>query len=852
MRAVATSDAASLASAPAHLWEQRAALCFTVLSLLILILIGPRAGESWATIPAFVPAYQAAVALNDLVTAALLLGLSRGGRWPLLLLAAGYLYTALLAVAHALSFPGAFAPAGLFGGPQTTIWLWLFWHLPFPVVVLTYALTSDRSGEALKHDAGTLTPVTAAVVTPGVAAGACILLTAVWHDALPPLMSGNGYIPGVTRPILTLPFFASLLALAALVVRTRLRRSLDLWLAVALGAWAVEVLLSALLNTGRFQAGFYVGRLYGLFASSAVLVSLLLATAALQRRLVHSLAGERDLAQAELQERETRLRFATEHAEIGLWDVDLVNDTLMWPPRVKAMFGISANVPVSLADFYAGLHPDDAAATAAAFSAAADPDRRALYDVEFRAVGKEDGTVRWVAAKGRGIFDDTGRCVRVIGTAIDISARKEAEQILSQSEVELRRLNEDLESRVAEEIAAREAAQAQLAHAQRMEALGQLAGGIAHDINNVLQAAGGGAALIERRPGDPEAVRRLARMVVEATERGSAVTRRLLAFSRRGDLRAEALDPLALLTDMREILTHTLGAGIGVRVEALPGLPLLLADKSQLETVVVNLAANARDAMDGHGIITLGALAEIMGEQRRRHDPTSPKPGAYVRLSVSDTGKGMAPEVLVRAAEPFFTTKERGKGTGLGLAMARGFTEQSGGALRIESAPHRGTTVLLWFPMAAAAATPRMPAEAAAPGLMMADLRRILLVDDDAVVREITAEGLEVAGFAVLTATDGASGLALLDAGEAVDLLVCDFSMPAMDGVAVIREAQSRRPGLPAILLTGFATNAAELAIGGAVSGTFSLLRKPITATQLAERIAVLLEGTLTTPGGRH
>ncbi len=547
-------------------------------------------------------------------------------------------------------------------------------------------------------------------------------------------------------------------------------------------------------------------------------------------------------AEGALRESEARLRLATEAAEVGFWDVDLLQDRMIWPPRVKGMFGISADVPVSMKDFYEGLHPDDREATAEAFAAACDTHRRAVYDVEYRAVGKEDGVVRWVAAKGRAVFDASGRAVRVIGTAIDITPRKRAEAALAESEAELRSLNEALEARVREEVAAREEAQARAAQAQRMEALGQLAGGVAHDFNNVLQAVAGGARLIEARGDDPQRVRRLARMIAEAARRGASITRRLLAFSRRADLRAEAVDAAALLEDMREILSHTLGTGIEVRVQALAALPPLLADKGQLETVLVNLAANARDAMGGAGVITLsGIVEEVPRRSRGPAHPAALKAGAYLRLSVSDTGVGMDRATLARAAEPFFTTKPPGKGTGLGLAMARGFAEQSGRALSIESAPGRGTTIRLWLPVAAADALPDVgPVTTDRPGQRGGRVR-VLLVDDEALVREITTEGLEAAGYAVLSVGSAAEAVEFLDSGQAVELLITDLSMPGMDGIALIREAQKRRPGLRAILLTGFATDAAELAVGGAIRGTFSLLRKPIEPSALAERAAVLL-----------
>ncbi len=425
-------------------------------------------------------------------------------------------------------------------------------------------------------------------------------------------------------------------------------------------------------------------------------------------------------------------------------------------------------------------------------------------------------------------------------TAAIAIERRQAEKALRAGEEQLRQLNQDLKRRVEQEVAEREAAQLQLAHAQRMEALGQLAGGIAHDFNNVLQAIQGGGALIERRPADPEGVRRLARLITDAAGRGAGVTRRLLAFARRDHLRAEPVNPAELLTDMHEILAHTLGAGIEVRLKVAPHLPMLMADRGQLETVLVNLATNGRDAMPEGGTLTLAAYAETVG-----HDQATQRaqlaPGAYVRMAVTDTGLGMDDATLAHAAEPFFTTKPVGQGTGLGLAMASGFAAQSGGGFDIRSKPGQGTTISLWFPVAEAG----IAAEAVGEDSPLADggnRARLLLVDDDAIVLETIAEQMEAAGYGVLTAPSGQAALALLESGEAVDLIVSDLSMPGMGGIALIQQAQRQRSGLPAILLTGFAGNAAEIAIGGAVSGTFSLLRKPIDGTQLAERVAALLE----------
>jgi signal transduction histidine kinase len=237
-----------------------------------------------------------------------------------------------------------------------------------------------------------------------------------------------------------------------------------------------------------------------------------------------------------------------------------------------------------------------------------------------------------------------------------------------------------------------------LAHSQRMEALGQLAGGVAHDINNVLQSVLGGARLIGKRSQEPD-MQRLAKLVGEAAERGGAITRRLLAFARRDSLLAEAVAVQPLLEGLYDVLAHTLGPAVHVRVTVEAHTPALLADRAQLETVLVNLAINGRDAMlPQGGTLDIGAVTEIVPARALG----GLQPGAYVRLSVSDTGCGMDPETLRRATEPFFTTKEKGHGTGLGLPMVQGFCEQSGGMLDIRSLPGQGTRVSLWLPQAPA------------------------------------------------------------------------------------------------------------------------------------------------------
>jgi PAS domain S-box-containing protein len=382
------------------------------------------------------------------------------------------------------------------------------------------------------------------------------------------------------------------------------------------------------------------------------------------------------------------------------------------------------------------------------------------------------------------------------------------------------------------------AARVRAAHAERMQVLGQLAGGIAHDFNNILQAVQGGATLIVKRAIDQESTQRLARMILDASERGASITRRLLAFARRGELRAEPVEVADLLSGLQEVLSHTLGGAINVELCLGADLPPLFADKGQLETVLVNLATNARDAMPEGGTLTFTAET----------DPTASatanlQPGNYLRLTISDTGTGMEQPVLARAPEPFFSTKPVGQGTGLGLSMAKGFVEQSGGAMSIDSAPGQGTTIRMWLPTTTRTETRPAPLPPAPPRVEGG--QHVLLVDDEVMVRETLTVSLEDAGYIVSCAAEGAEALEILASEVQVDVLVTDLSMPGMDGLALIEKARKHRPGLSAVLLTGYAGHGAQLAVSGFVSGAFTLVRKPVTAAHLIDQIEALLAAKL-------
>jgi len=469
------------------------------------------------------------------------------------------------------------------------------------------------------------------------------------------------------------------------------------------------------------------------------------------------------------------------------------------------------------------------------------------FELEFRLLDRVGGEYRWHLSRALPVRDAAGAVAKWFGTSTDIDDRKRLED-------ELHRLNEGLEARVCEEVAARENVQSRWAQAQRMEARGQLAGGIAHDFNNVLQAVTGGLALIQRRAGDPEVVQQLARMAGDAAARGSAITARLLAFARKGELRTASVQLAPLLENLREILAPTLGANVAIRVVADPDAPPLLADRAQLETVLVNLAVNARDAMPDGGILTVAACAEAVGNAPGH--PARLAPRAYLRLDVADTGIGMGKAVLARAGEPFFTTKPIGQGTGLGLAMARGLAQQLGGGFAIDSTPGQGTVVSLWFPQAGEL-TDAQSNERGGPAMLRRAMTgaHVLVVDDDAMVCEVLARQMETLGHQVLQAPDGLAALARLDAGEQVDLLITDLSMPGMNGRVLIEEARRRRPGLPALLLTGYA-DTDRWPGHTREDGVTALLRKPVSGDELADRTTALLaarvervEQRLTSPG---
>jgi CheY-like chemotaxis protein len=302
------------------------------------------------------------------------------------------------------------------------------------------------------------------------------------------------------------------------------------------------------------------------------------------------------------------------------------------------------------------------------------------------------------------------------------------------------------------------------------------------------------------------------------------------------------VDPEEVLKELCDLLSHTLWSGITIRMAAEPGLPALLADKAQLETVLLNLATNARDAMPQGGALIFSAVCERVAQDRE--NPTL-KAGSYIRLSVADGGIGMDAATLLRATEPFFTTKPKGQGTGLGLPMAQGFAEQSGGALSIRSEPGRGTIVSIWLPQAEGAAPGQPETIAPSPVGAAADLdrkRHILVVDDNELVREVLMMSLEEAGFAAEGAEDASRALVYMDQQQAVDALITDFTMPGITGLDLIREVRRRKPTLPTILLTGHVGDIATAPIDRTAGTRVIVLQKPVRTGELIDRLTAAID----------
>jgi signal transduction histidine kinase/ActR/RegA family two-component response regulator len=701
---------------PASRAERRLALVVLGVSLGVFALCVPFAKTALVPIDAFIPAYESAVTINDLITTVLLFGqFTILGKRGLKFLACGYLFTSLMAFCHLLSFPGLLTPTGLLsGGSQTTVWLYMFWHGGFPLMVLAYALKGDAEtggsgGSGVPHAVGAVL----------VAVLAIILLTTLGHDLMPVLLQiTEGAPPSYTLAYrMTVGAIAGLSLIALLALwRQKAHSVLDIWLMVTMCAWVFDIALSAMLNQRRFDLGFYAGRIYGLMAASFILLVLLLETRALFSRLAGSLE-RRNAALRESQER-------------------------------------------------------------------------------------------------------------------------------------LRQLNETLEQRVAErgraleaEIAERQRIHESMRETQKLEAIGQMAGGIAHDFNNLLTVVMGNAGFLEERlaPG-PE--RQAAGTVVRAAERGARLVRQILAFSRRQAVKPEVIALNERATELVDMLRRSTRGDIRIVADFAADLWPFECDVAELELALMNLCVNARDAMPSGGLVRVHAcncpngIAPDASTAKNRVGGLVPdidgRPfGDHVRISVTDTGTGIAPEVLAKVFEPFFTTKEIGKGTGLGLSQVYGFAQQAQGAAEIVSAIGIGTTVSIILPRCLAASATEAPERSAANDEMARGTGMVLLVEDDEDVAIAAMTILGMIGYKAQHVPNAGTALALLIGGERFDLMLSDIVMPGgMSGFELAQKVRQHFPWLPILLSTGYAKPAAEVHQAG-----FEIIAKPYNAASLLDAV---------------
>ena len=508
-------------------------------------------------------------------------------------------------------------------------------------------------------------------------------------------------------------------------------------------------------------------------------------------------------AERALEEHWSLLEKAQEVAQIGSWVAEIDGTTRVeWSRETHRIFGLPyPDFGNTFDAFYSYVHPDDR-------ETVREIGRRAVesgepYDIEHRII-RVDGEMRWIHERAEPVWGADGRLRRLVGTVQDITERRRFEEESRQS--------------------------------QKLEAIGRLAGGVAHDLNNALTSIVGYTELALSGLGADHAARADVLEIRRAAGRAESVTRQLLAFSRKQPLQPRVFSLSDVVTGIARMLDRFLGERIELVVDTDADVPSIYGDPGQIEQAVVNLAVNARDAMPEGGRLGLTvSLIELDVRTELSHDPIPE--GQYVELAVQDTGAGMTPEIKAHIFEPFFTTKEAGKGTGLGLAMVYGTVKQSGGFISVTSEEGQGTTFRLRFPPAESLATttherPKGPASADVP-------RTVLVVGDETAVRNLVIVSLTKYGYRVLAAASGQEALSMLKTeAVAIDLLLTDANMPGMTGIELVAALLAERPTLPVIVMSGFTEDLPRLA---GFEDQIALLPKPFTPKELRERVGQIL-----------
>lgn len=527
-------------------------------------------------------------------------------------------------------------------------------------------------------------------------------------------------------------------------------------------------------------------------------------------------------------------------AIIGTWHWDVGANHFTFDEGFATVFGVNPALGddgATLEEVVESVHPEDRPGLMAAINDALT--KGGAYAHQYR-VRRADGQYYWIEANGRVDLAEDGRAINFPGVVIDVQERRSVEAERDRAIAALRTLTETLEQRVADRTLELMQAEEKLRQSQKMEAVGQLTGGLAHDFNNLLAGISGALEVMNARLAQGR-VAELDRYMIaaqSAVRRAAALTHRLLAFSRRQTLDPRPTNVNALVQSMTDLIQRTVGPGVVVKMVGATGLWPTLVDPSQLENALLNLCINARDAMPDGGRITIETANRWMDhDTARAHDMAQ---GQYLSLCVTDTGTGMTPAVIAKAFDPFFTTKPIGQGTGLGLSMIYGFARQSGGHVRIYSEVGMGTTICIYLPryygdtLNEAREVPELPALTADTG------ETILIVDDEPTVRMLLTDVLTELGYRLIEAADSVAGLTILRSAVHIDLLITDVGLPGgMNGRQMADAGREVRPGLKTLFITGYAENAA---IGnGHLGPGMQVLTKPFVMDDLTTRVRELI-----------
>jgi PAS domain S-box-containing protein len=530
------------------------------------------------------------------------------------------------------------------------------------------------------------------------------------------------------------------------------------------------------------------------------------------------------LAEAALRASESRFSALAQNLPIAVW-IAGPSGLLEWFNSQSYTYSGYTLDDLARRNWVSVVHPDDLPGTKALWRQAVQ--HASSYEAQMR-LRRNDGSYRWHLSRAVPVRDAAGEVSLWVGTSTDVHDQQLSAQRLHEQ-------NESLISAEKHQAQALRQAEEQLRQAQKMEAVGQLTGGIAHDFNNLLTGIIGSLEMMTRRiaQGRYETLGRYIEAAIGSSERAASLTHRLLAFGRRQPLEPRQLNARQLVADMAELLERTLGPQYELRLQQGESDPLTFCDPSQLQSSILNLALNARDAMPGGGRLSIDISTLELTHARGELGS-----GGYVRISLTDNGTGMSADVLGHAIEPFFTTKPVGQGTGLGLSMVYGFARQSEGQLLLESVPGQGTTVSIFLPRVAEAPVP--PTVEALPVSCLAG-KRVVLVEDEPVIRELILELLGELGLQAFSASQGMEGLELMRGDVPIDLLITDIGLPGLNGRELADRAIAWRPELRVLFITGY-EQGSEL-VEGSRGKNMDMLAKPFSVNDLKAMIVGMLLG---------